>query len=270
MADIYPIALGVDTPHELDYVYDRPYGLGGGSYLVMQLRTPVRTRTVEGLTDGHPGECLIHDPVFPQYLTGREEVAFRNDWVHFRGREVPRLLKRFDLPVNTLFRPASANFFVPLIIDMQKELHRKAAFWKEEASCLMERLLRLLGRAAAEAPPEHSRSESVHLRAISDVRMRVHQELSRPWTVEEMAAEVNLSPSRFGVLYRAFYGVSPLEDLLRERINFARQLLSNANVSISRVAEACGFSSQHYFSRLFHQRVGCAPRDYYRWQTGRR
>lgn len=270
MPDIHPISLGADTPHNLDYAYDRPFGLGGGLFLVMHLRTPVRTRTEAGITDGYPGECLIHDPAFPQYLTGRDGIAFRNDWIHFRGNDIPALLHTFGLPLNTLFRPGPVDFFVPLVLDMQRELHRRGAFWKEEASALMLRLLRLLGRAALESPPPHSRSESVHLRAISDVRMKVHQDLSRQWTVRMMAAMVNISPSRFSVLYRKFYGVSPLEDLLRERITFARQLLANASVSISWVADACGFSSLHYFSRLFHRRVGCAPRDYYRWQTGRR
>ncbi|MBD3239851.1 MAG: AraC family transcriptional regulator [Chitinivibrionales bacterium] len=270
MPDIHPVSLGADTPHELDYVYDRPFGLGDGMYLVMHLRTPVRTRTTTGIVEGYPGDCLIHDPSFPQYLTGHDNIAFRNDWVHFRGDDAPGLLRRFRLPLNVLFRPGPVDFFVPLILDMQQELHRRGAFWRGEASALVERLLRLLGRAALEAPPRHSRSESIHLRALSDVRMRVHQDLTRQWNVSMMAAMANVSPSRFSVLYRKFYGVSPLEDLLRERITFARQLLSNASVSISWVAEACGFSSLHYFSRLFHRRVGCAPRDYYRWQTGRR
>lgn len=262
--------MGADTPHEVAYVFDRPYGQGSDTYLLMHLRTPVRTRTANGMTDGHPGECFIHDPSFPQYLTSRDGVPFRNDWVHFGGTRVSTLLDMYDLPLNTLFRPASVNFFVPLVLEMQNELHRKSTFWEQEASRLLERLLRLLGRAAAESPASHSRTESRHLRAISDVRMRVHQDPSRPWTVTAMAAMVSLSPSRFSVLYRQFYGVSPLEDLLNERMTYARQLLANASVSVSYVADACGFSSLHYFSRTFHKRVGCAPRDYYRWQTGRR
>lgn len=60
-------------------------------------------------------------------------------------------------------------------------------------------------------------------------------------------------------------GVSPRQYLLNLRMEHARQLLAarrQYGLSISQVAEACGYADPLFFSRVFHRRYGCAPKDY--------
>jgi AraC-like DNA-binding protein len=77
-----------------------------------------------------------------------------------------------------------------------------------------------------------------------------------------MALLVHMSPKRFGQLHRKFFGISPAEDLIQARLERAKYLLSSTTLSVGRAAERSGFTNPYYFSRLFHRRVGCAPRDY--------
>ena len=47
------------------------------------------------------------------------------------------------------------------------------------------------------------------------------------------------------------------------RVNHAEWLLTNRHTTVAEAAEQAGFRSIHYFSRLFHRRVGCPPSRYY-------
>jgi AraC family transcriptional regulator of arabinose operon len=96
------------------------------------------------------------------------------------------------------------------------------------------------------------------------VRGEVMANLEQVWTVAEMAKRANLSEARFSALYRKIFGNSPNEELIRARVEHAQFLLAHTSLPIKAVAGKCGFESVPYFSRAFHRRVGCAPRDYLR------
>ena len=84
----------------------------------------------------------------------------------------------------------------------------------------------------------------------------------RKWTLEEMAGLCGYSQSRFSSIYKETYGISPIEDLIRERIKSAGRLLRYSNMPISEVADAVGFTSLYYFSRAFKKETGVSPTEY--------
>jgi transcriptional regulator GlxA family with amidase domain len=181
------------------------------------------------------------------------------------GPEVPELVSRFRLPVNRLFRPREVDFIPPMITAIRRELYRREPFWQHSVRTLVETLLLRLGRLADEqersglTPADLARAE-----VFRSIRMQVHERLEERWTVASMAELANLSVSRFGVLYRKLFGVSPIEDLIDARLARARALLANAALSVGEAAAEAGFRNVCYFSRLFHRRVGSTPRDHYR------
>ena len=81
-------------------------------------------------------------------------------------------------------------------------------------------------------------------------------------TVGSLAALCGVSEVYFRRLFLAKYGVSPKEYLINLRINYAKQLLSSGEFSVSRVAELCGYPEPCHFSREFSRIVGVAPSDY--------
>lgn len=56
-------------------------------------------------------------------------------------------------------------------------------------------------------------------------------------------------------------GCSPIDYLIRLRINRAMELLRDSNVSITDVAFRVGFQDSNYFTRQFRAIAGCRPRD---------
>lgn len=81
-------------------------------------------------------------------------------------------------------------------------------------------------------------------------------------SVEEMARRASLSVSRFREVFKHNYGMPPHRYLLRLRLKHARELLRNTDYSVEKIAEYCGFSDIHHFSKTFKKEEGATPREY--------
>jgi AraC family transcriptional regulator of arabinose operon len=74
-----------------------------------------------------------------------------------------------------------------------------------------------------------------------------------------LARIAGLSPSRFHELFLQTVGSTPIDFLISRRLDLAIHLLSATDKPIAIVAEASGFASAYYFSRLFRSRMGVPP-----------
>jgi transcriptional regulator GlxA family with amidase domain len=86
--------------------------------------------------------------------------------------------------------------------------------------------------------------------------------LNEPLSIENMARRANLSPSRFSALFKRRYSLSPHQYLLNLRVNHAKELLRNTELSQGEIAVYCGFSDIHHFSKTFKKRTGATPGEY--------
>lgn len=71
-----------------------------------------------------------------------------------------------------------------------------------------------------------------------------------------------LCDRRFRDLFRASFQTTPGRYLTLKRIEYARQLLSVGGLSVTEVAERCGFSDLYYFSKVFKQICGMPPSEW--------
>ncbi|MFC5649177.1 helix-turn-helix domain-containing protein [Paenibacillus solisilvae] len=82
--------------------------------------------------------------------------------------------------------------------------------------------------------------------------------ISEPITVSDMAKRAGLSSSRFTVLFKEHFGITPYQYLLKIRIEHARELLRKGE-AIQTVSEYCGFTDVHQFSKTFKAISGLTP-----------
>lgn len=100
------------------------------------------------------------------------------------------------------------------------------------------------------------------MRAIVDDCRRIRRNLMHPPRVEELAAELHLSPEHFSRLFRRFQGIPPRTFITRTRIEAAQNLLLKSSHSVARISELVGYESPFYFSRQFKAKVGLSPRAF--------
>lgn len=79
----------------------------------------------------------------------------------------------------------------------------------------------------------------------------------------QAAEEFELSPNYLSNLLRREAGGGFVEALNQIRIDQAKKMLrSSREVKIYEVADACGYKSQHYFSRIFKRMTGVTPKAF--------
>jgi transcriptional regulator GlxA family with amidase domain len=86
--------------------------------------------------------------------------------------------------------------------------------------------------------------------------------LSEALSLQEMAKNVNLSVSRFSVIFKEGTGLSPIEYFNNLKVRHACHYLDTTDLSIGRISEVIGIENQHYFSRMFSKSTGLSPREY--------
>lgn len=62
--------------------------------------------------------------------------------------------------------------------------------------------------------------------------------------------------------FKQYKGISPINYLIRLRIEEAKELLETTNYPISQISDVCGFSSQSYFSQVFKKTTEKTPNEY--------
>lgn len=116
-----------------------------------------------------------------------------------------------------------------------------------------EQYARLLALAAAQAASN----------PVSAVLEYVRGHLSEPLTVADMADLVSLSPSAFAHLFRDVTGRSPYQFLKEMRLDRARELLVDGDLTVARISKDVGYASVSHFITEFRGRFGVTPRAYY-------
>ena len=81
-------------------------------------------------------------------------------------------------------------------------------------------------------------------------------------SVEDICKEFYVSPSTLRRIMLSAYYKTPVKYITEVRIKKAKNMLAYDNLSVSEIAEKCGFASSHYFSRIFKKEVGMSPLEY--------
>lgn len=88
--------------------------------------------------------------------------------------------------------------------------------------------------------------------------------LDHDLSVEALAARVALSPRQFSRRFQERFNATPAQQVESLRLDAARELLTQSQAGIDRVAASVGFRSGDVFRRAFQRRFGLAPADYRR------
>ena len=80
--------------------------------------------------------------------------------------------------------------------------------------------------------------------------------------MDQLAELVHLS--HVGLLWKFKHstGTTLTEYLTGLRMKYAKELLLAGNLSVSQVADLCGYSNPYYFSNVFHNHFGVSPSKY--------
>ena len=105
------------------------------------------------------------------------------------------------------------------------------------------------------------------IRALSAAKLRsvidyIGSNLDRNITLSELSALVQLTPRYFCGAFKQAIGRPPHQYLIEQRVERARMLLRDPNLSLTDVALIVGFNSQSHLNDHFRRIVGITPARY--------
>ncbi len=107
-------------------------------------------------------------------------------------------------------------------------------------------------------PAAHRLSHARLQQTLAFIRDQLDQDLS----LADMAALVHLSPYHFARIFKQSIGLSPHQYVIAQRVESAKRLLANRDLSVTQVASEVGFADYSHLTRHFKRLVGVSPKEF--------
>lgn len=87
----------------------------------------------------------------------------------------------------------------------------------------------------------------------------IQEYYGEPITLDSLAEIFNFSAYHLSSLFKEYTGISPIDYLIRVRLEYATGLLTSTEASVGEIAASVGYKDVYYFSRIFKKRKGVSP-----------
>ena len=229
--------------HKIGYINERVFRYDTNEYLLLTVPLPFECETF-----------------------ATEEVPLAGIRVNVDILQLQELL--MDIGEDELFQPSMAASGI------------NSATLSEEILCAIERLLdvmerpldaRILGKQIIREILYHVLrgpgggallalvSRQTHFSLISRVLKRIESQYTENLSVDQLAAEANMSVSAFHHNFKSVTSTSPLQYLKTYRLHKARMLMIHDGMKASVAAMRVGYESASQFSREFKRYFGVTP-----------
>ena len=249
----HPIIVNTAGYYDATSLFETSNTIGRNDYYLMYIIEGYLT-LFEGDTEREvkSGSAILIPPNHPYRYNGTPSTSYL--YAHFTGSYADQLLKDcgFDsLPVviegkvNNSIK-ARFNQMIDIFLHNESLSNLKCAYMLQE-------ILVFLAQLLIDKPFNSPLKSSLK---------HIHSYYTTKIEVPQLAKLENLSNSRYIVVFKKQMGKSPNEYIIDLRMQFAKNLITNTNMSIKQISERVGYSDQYFFSRLFKKNFGVSPQGY--------
>jgi len=145
-----------------------------------------------------------------------------------------------------------------LVEEMECECAEKEPGYEVTLRAKLLEVMIFLSRAYTETDT----TEAEALLRVGNVIGALENGFSKDWKLDDLVGIAHMSRSNLMRIFRQATGQSPIEYLVRLRIQRAMELLRSTDLSITEIAMEVGFSDSNYFARQFRRALGESPRSF--------
>ena len=250
-----------EWPERAGFCLDRPNGTP--YYIFVHFKTPV-SYAIDGREEQlSPGACVICPP--NTWSTIKSECQLIHDWMHLTG-DVEELLSAFGLECRKVYYVKDSAHLSRLVQTLEREYYSSMPYKQDMAELKIRELFIHISREMQDEEGIEDIKSDVY-EAFKRLRIDAFANLVEDPSIAEMARNVHLSESRFYVLYKQIFGISPKNDLIIARIERAKSLLEQNKYNNAEVAALTGYTNEYHFIRQFKKIEGMTPKEYARTKS---
>ena len=121
-------------------------------------------------------------------------------------------------------------------------------------------IVHLLQHYSAERPVIRSYADGLSRHRLRQVIEYIHEHLDCDLSLVELAAIAQMSPHYFSQLFKQSVRMTPHQYVIRARVESAKELLAQGNLTIAEVAKSVGFVDQSHLHRHLKRLMGVTPK----------
>lgn len=233
------------------------------------------------------GELILLKPGVKHHTFNHSNGYYSFFNVHFNidDKELRELLTKnsFELFSNERVKQSKLLLYIKEIESLlQLELLRPGSVNRTEQQLVMHlsgvdkllfqnQLLLIINEVAMLLHQQHPAEEEQHGKKMTsrlqvdvahEMEAMLQDHLFSKGAVAHIARKQNLSRSQCYKIFMQVYGMSPRQYLTQLKLNKAKHLLLESEMSIEDIAQQLGFSSLSHFSRQFKRWTGVPPMQY--------
>ncbi|MBN1673397.1 MAG: helix-turn-helix transcriptional regulator [Kiritimatiellae bacterium] len=211
-----------------------------------------------------PHTLVIFEPGAPASF-GNDAGEWEHTWMHANGYFIRSMLRRNGIPVNVPILLGSPRIVETYLLALHEEITRH---YEPDPVILQNTFANFVRELRRHVHGDRDAARPVPQRLV-EIRNYIEANYHKPIRLEALAAMAGWSAPYFGALFKRHFGVSPIDLVIRQRMEEAALLLGDANMSVSQVAETVGYADIYYFSKLFKKHHRLSPSRYRRRRYGK-
>lgn len=226
-----------------------------GCYLVYITTGRGLLETKLGKWEVNSGDIMVLYPGEWHNYKPYEDIGWEEYWIGIGGEALPDKVLKDLFPKNTSF-VKQMGYQEELIF-----LYKQALKLVERNSLGYRRILagivlQLVAYVISYEEKELENREEVLCKNVKDF---IKENLNTEIDFKKLAGEHYLSYNRFRTIFKNNTGDSLQQYLIHERLEFAKGLMVNTDLSLKEISAKSGFNSLFYFSKTFKNKMGYSP-----------
>lgn len=206
------------------------------------------------------GAVFSYGPGIHHAIRTDRRHRLRKYYVDFLGRDATRLLHAARLAPGS-HAAVGCPREIRAIFDL---LQQCGLAHTAHSQTLCSQLLGVLLTKIEELAHPSDTPDGVAFSTFERFQQFLATERARLTSVEQAAAEFGISTAYACRLFRRYGTTSPYQELLRQRMTLAADLLTHDRLRVQQVAARLGFADPSQFSRAFKRIAGISPHAFQR------
>ena len=249
----YPLLVNTTGSCDISFPFET-YNSGGRDdyYLIYVIEGELFLDMDDTVRTITKGASIIIPPKYAYKYSGESYVRYL--FAHFTGSYAERLL--CECGFNNLPCVIENDFSLELQskfdLMINTYLYNRTLSTQKCAFMLQDILISIYEKSL----------DKIDLSPLKASLKHIHSSFTDKISIPYLASLENLSNSRYVAVFKKQTGKSPNEYIIELRLQLAKKLLNNTNMSIKQISEQVGYNDQYFFSRLFKKHVGKSPQSY--------
>lgn len=174
------------------------------------------------------------------------------------------LLNKDEMPGKIVLSEQAKQKLVRIVDEMQCEYAEKSELFEHGFKALLLELLVLLSREFHSSDGADGRRDVLleHRTAIQKVLNYIDENYREEMRIEDMTKIAMMSQTYFCYFFKLLVGKTFNRYLIEKRLDLAKELLKNTELSVTQIAMQAGFNSTSHFIRTFKVNINLSPSQF--------